>query len=385
MLPFANLIGDPAQQYFSDGITEDIITELNRFRSLFVIASNSSFAFREREVDPVDVGEKLGVRFLVQGSVRKAGNRVRISAQLIDAMTAGHLWSDRYDREIADIFALQDEIAASVATMVGGHVATADRVEALRKPPNDIDAYDLVRRSDWLYLSDSTSPEIPRLLERAVELDPSFAEAHAKLAAHRAYEAFTQALPLSEVAAEVQRHAAAASRLVPGESDVHVELAKAYALVGEHSTARHHLKRAMALNPNSFITMVHGAETMTLLGDHSEALDLVERAMLRDPFKGFSFREDLFDINFMLGRYEAALEQFVGWPDPAIHMRLAKAAALAHLGRTEEAAAALRDLEARRPKGWDARVVAQNCCRMCARPEDGERWLEGFRKAGLVV
>jgi tetratricopeptide (TPR) repeat protein len=99
----------------------------------------------------------------------------------------------------------------------------------------------------------------------------------------------------------VQRHAAAASRLVPGESDVHVELAKAYALVGEHSTARHHLKRAMALNPNSFITMVHGAETMTLLGDHREALDLVERAMLRDPFKGFSFREDLFDINFMLG------------------------------------------------------------------------------------
>ncbi|MDI3338116.1 hypothetical protein QKW60_17035 [Defluviimonas aestuarii] len=385
VLPFANLSGDPEQQYFSDGITEDINTELNRFGSVFMIASSSSFAFREREVDPIDVGEKLGVRFLVQGSVRRAGNRVRISVQLVDAKTAGHLWSDRYDREVADIFALQDEIAATVATMVAGHVATSNRVESLRKPPNDIDAYDLVRRSDWLYLSDSTTPEIPRLLERAVELDPGFAEAHSKLAAHRAYEAFTKALPLSEVAAEVRRHAAAAARLAKGESDVHVELAKAYALIGEHPSARHHLQQAMALNPNSFVTMVHGAETMTLLGDHRDALELVELAMLRDPFKGFSFREDLFDINFMLGRYEAALEQFVGWPDPAIHMRLSKVAALAHLGRAEEVATALRELEALRPESWDVSVVADNCCRMCARPEDGERWCEGFRKAGIVV
>ena len=116
----------------------------------------------------------------------------------------------------------------------------------------------------------------------------------------------------------------------------------------------------MALNPNSFLTMVHGAETMTLLGDHRDALELIEVAILRDPFKGLSFREDLFDINFMLGRYEIALEQFVGWLDPAIHMSLEKAAALAHLGRTEEAAAALRELEARRPEGWDVRVDFQN-------------------------
>jgi tetratricopeptide (TPR) repeat protein len=258
-------------------------------------------------------------------------------------------------------------------------------IESERKPPSDIDAYDLVRQSDWLYFNDSASPEVPRLLERAIKLDPSFAEAHAKLAAYRAHEAFMQALPLSELAAEVQRHAAAAARLAPGDSDVHVELAKAYALVGDHPTARHHLQRAMELNPNSFLTMVHGAETMTLLGDHRDALELIERAMLRDPFKGLSFREDLFDINFMLGRYEIALEQFAGWPDPAVHMSLEKAAALAHLGRTEEAAAALRELEARRPGGWDVRVVAQNFYRMCARPEDGERWLEGFRKAGLEI
>ena len=139
--------GDPEQEYFSDGITEDIITELSRFQSLFVIARNSSFAFKGQAIDVVEVAKKLGVQFVVEGSVRKAGERIRITAQLIDASTGNHLWAERYDRNLDDIFEVQDEVASQIVTMVPGHVEIAGRVRAERKPTQDMNAYDLMLRA----------------------------------------------------------------------------------------------------------------------------------------------------------------------------------------------------------------------------------------------
>lgn len=385
VLPFVNMSGDPEQEYFSDGITEDIITELNRFESLFVIARNSSFAFKGQAIDVAEIAEKLGVQFIVQGSVRKAGQRIRISAQLIEAATGNHLWTERYDRDIADIFAVQDEVASSVATMVSGHVDIAHRVKSERKHPKDVSAYDLVRRSDWASYRDYTSEAVVRLLEQALEIDPTYAEAHAKLAVYHSFRVFVDALSPDAVLDRVKEHATAAARFAPGDAMVHVPLAEAYMLVGEYELAEHHVEKALSINPNGFLTMGHAAEVKALLGDHEAGVELIERAILNDPHSSMSFRENRFDIYYVAGRYETALEQLVGWPDPPLHTLLAKAAVLAQLGRASEAEAAVREFESKRPEGWDTAEVIRSYRRICARPEDGERWLEGFRKAGFGV
>lgn len=383
VLPFANLSRDPEQEYFSDGITEDIITELNRFHSLFVFASSSSFTLRGQEAEPIGAGQKLGAQFLVQGSIRTAGDRMRISAQLVDATTAGQLWSERYDRDLTDIFSVQDEIAATVATMISGHVDIASRVKSERKHPRDINAYDLVCRSDWYGYTDFGAAEVLGFLEQAIALDPNYAEAHAKLAVHQAYLTFLEALPLDEIIASVKKHGAVAAQLAPGDAMVHAPLAEAYAFLGEHDLAAHHLNRSLSINPNAYRVMMHSAEAAACLGHHRLGVELVEKARLRDPFSSLSYRESVFDVYFLAGRYNDALEQFFGWPDPPLHMDMSKAAALAQLGRIQEAQDVVRDLEARRSEGWSVKEVARSYLRMCAMPEDRKRWREGFQMAGL--
>ena len=184
VLPFTNLSGDPEQAYFSDGITEDIITELSRFRSLFVIARNSSFAFRGERIDIAEIARRLGVQYIVEGSVRRAGNRVRITAQLIDAANGTHLWAERYDRELEDIFAVQDEVVRTVVATVAGRVEVAGAQFAKRKPPESLVAYDYVLRGlEQLNLDgEPHNAEARRLFEKAVELDPQYAAGHAYLA-----------------------------------------------------------------------------------------------------------------------------------------------------------------------------------------------------------
>jgi adenylate cyclase len=184
VLPFANMSGDPQQDYFSDGITEDIITELSRFRTLFVIARNSSFAFRGTDVDVTEVGRKLGVQYVLEGSIRKAANKVRITAQLIDVRTQHHLWAERYDRDLEDIFAVQDAITRSIVSSLPGRLEDAGRQHAERKQTASLTAYDFVLLGlDRLKGMTSDRFATARgLFQRAVELDPKFARAHALLA-----------------------------------------------------------------------------------------------------------------------------------------------------------------------------------------------------------
>ncbi len=192
MLPFDNMSGDQEQTYFSDGITEDIITELSRFRTLFVIARNSSFTFRDKDVDVKEVGQKLGVQYVVEGSVRKAANRVRITAQLVDTETGHHLWAERYDRELEDIFAVQDEITQTIVSILPGRLEDAGRERAQRKLTANMTAYDfvLLGMERLRRLTRETNIEARDLFQKAVELDPQFARAHANLAWTHVAEVF---------------------------------------------------------------------------------------------------------------------------------------------------------------------------------------------------
>jgi adenylate cyclase len=385
VLPFANMSGDPEQEYFADGITEDIITDLARFDSLFVISRNSSFHYKGQSPNIQKVGRELGVLYVVEGSVRRAGKRVRITAQLVEAETGNHLWAERYDRDLEDIFAVQDEVVSSIAMMVPGRIETAIRVDRKGKPTSDIGAYDLVLQADWLLGNDYSALEGIRLLEKAIEVDPNFAVAHAKLANHAAYGVFVRCLELDEARSLTRKHGETATSLAPGDAMVHGSLAEAYALVGEHALAAHHAEKALSLNPHAFYVMVFVAEAKSCLGEHDAACALIEKAMQNDPYSAIGFRENKVDAYYLAGRYQEAADQLVGWPNPPLHTQLAVAAALAQLGREAEASAEVRRIATEAPEGWDIVKVARAYHNMCARPEDGERWLEGFRRAGVDI
>ncbi|MFP6744498.1 MAG: hypothetical protein VCB77_04830, partial [Alphaproteobacteria bacterium] len=184
VLPFTNMSGDPEQEFFSDGISEDVITELSRFRSLFVIARNSSFAFKGQSVNVGKIGRELGVAYVVEGSVRKAGNRVRITAQLVEATSGNHLWAERYDRDLDDIFAVQDEVTLAIVTTIEPALGSAERGRAQRKPTERLDAWESYHRGLWnMYrYAAQENAEAQTFFRRAIELDPNFAPAHEGLA-----------------------------------------------------------------------------------------------------------------------------------------------------------------------------------------------------------
>jgi adenylate cyclase len=219
VLPFANMSSDPEQEYFSDGITEDIITEVSRYPELLVTARNSSFVFKGQNVDIKQAGEKLGVQFVVEGSVRKAGNRARITAQLIEAATDNHIWAERYDRDLSDIFEVQDELARAVAQAVAGQVILTSMDRLRRRPTEDMTAYDLYLRSLTGLRSYRTTVNEVELLRKAIKLDPDFAAAHAFLATSLVVENFnTSDDTLLESASE---HARGALNLDPNDARSH--------------------------------------------------------------------------------------------------------------------------------------------------------------------
>jgi len=213
VLPFVNLSGDPEQEYFADGIAEDIITAVSRYPSLFVIARTSCFAYKGRGIDMKQVGRELGARYVLEGSLRKGGNRIRVAAQLIEAESGNHIWAERYDSDLADIFAVQDEITNAVAIAIAPAVADAELRRAMRKPPESLDAWVAYQRGLW-HLRDATRDDTLRavkLLEQAIDLDPTFSSAYAALSTARAASADFEAMGLSETADAVE---AMASRRV---------------------------------------------------------------------------------------------------------------------------------------------------------------------------
>ncbi|MFO1038358.1 MAG: adenylate/guanylate cyclase domain-containing protein [Geminicoccaceae bacterium] len=284
VLPFDNLSTDPDQAYFSDGITEDLITALSRFRDLRVLARHSSFALRGQALDALEIGRRLGVGYLLEGSVRKLGPRVRVTAQLIDASGGDHLWAERYDRPLDDIFTLQDELVATIASTLAGRIHAAGVDRAKRKPTTDLAAYDhLLRGMERLGSFEAGANEASvEHFERAVALDPHYALANAYLA----LAVFN--LPWGERADDylARAHALAtrAVELDPADSRCHRILAMILLNRREFDRAEHHADRSAALNPNDADAAVYRAYVLSFLGRSDEALAEARRALALNPF-----------------------------------------------------------------------------------------------------
>ncbi|MCY1127013.1 winged helix-turn-helix domain-containing protein [Frigidibacter sp. RF13] len=300
VLPFANMSDDPDQVYFSDGITEDIITELGRFRELLVIARNSSFRFRDTSTDVAEVAGQLGVQYVVQGSVRKIANRVRISVQLIDAGKLAHVWGEHYDRELTDIFAIQDEITQMIAARLARQARTAIVARGRLRPTSNMSAYDYYLRALQLSATYDTVRDAEPLLRRAVELDPEFAAAYALLSFVESIHFYWEYDNWARLESGL-KIAAAALRLDPNEAYGHLATGFANLYSGRFRQAETSLDHAVSLNPNDpFILSIH-ALLLNYTGRPENALAELEEAQRRDPF-AIGWMDDFRGIVLTTGR-----------------------------------------------------------------------------------
>jgi adenylate cyclase len=314
VLPFNNMSGDPEQEFFADGLTEDIITELSRHHELFVISRNSSFVYKNRAVNVREVAEKLGAQYLVEGSVRKIGDRVRVTVQLIDTTNDTHIWADKYDRKLDDIFAIQDEVTAAIAATLPGRVEAAQRDQLARAKPANMAAYECVLAAKVLHhrstISDNERAQT--LIDRAVALDPDYAHAHAWRACilgqawvHNWCEDKDAAW--NDIVAALDR----ALALDDNDADVHRILAAVNVNSNELTTARYHQERALALNPNYDLVVVQQGELLTWLGRPEEGIEWIRKAMQLNPHHPERFWSHLGKAHFSARQYGEAIEAFM--------------------------------------------------------------------------
>jgi TolB-like protein/class 3 adenylate cyclase len=390
VLPFTNMSGDPEQEYFADGMVDDIITALSRFKALFVIARNSSFTYKGRAVDVKQVGRELGVRYVLEGSVRKAANRLRITGQLVDTATGAHLWADRFDGGLGDVFDLQDQVTESVVGAIAPAVEKAEIERAKRKPTESLDAYALYLRGLASYNqfgSRQANDEALRLFKSAIELDPDFATAYGRAAScyHIAKVNGWFSDTANEIA-EVKRLAQRAVEL--GKDDATALAAGGHALayvVLDLEVGAALIDRALVLNSNSAEAWHYGGWAKTFLGEHEAAIERFAHALRLSPFdpRVTGMRVGTAVAHFFLGRYDQA----ASWaamalqdnPDHQPGLRVA-AASNAMAGRPEQAHKAVARLRQLNPA---LRVSNLKDVLGPWHAEGISRYEEGFRQAGL--
>jgi TolB-like protein/cytochrome c-type biogenesis protein CcmH/NrfG len=386
VLPFDNMCGDPAQEYFSDGISEDIITALSKLRWFFVIARNSSFTYKGKAVHIRQVAEELGVSYVLEGSVRKLGERVRITAQLNDVTTGGHIWAERYDRDLADVFAVQDEITEAIVAAIEPQIYAAENFRARRKPPERLDAWDLVMRalSHYWRVTRQDNVAAQELLERAIAIDPNYGQALGLLATshifgvHMGWSDKTVA-PLAE------RAALAAIRADSEDPWAHHALGCTYLFGRRFDDALAEFESALRLNPNFSLAQCYYCVTLAYSGRWQEAEQAVHRALRlspRDPLSALYYGAASY-AQFVGRNYDKAMElartsirlrgDFTG-----AHRVLVAASGMA--GQAEVAASALQELRRAQPDISLAWIAERMPIRLDA---DREHYLEGFRRAGL--
>ncbi|MCP5085075.1 MAG: tetratricopeptide repeat protein [Alphaproteobacteria bacterium] len=386
VLPLDNMSGDPDQEYFSDGISEDIITELSRFRELFVIARNSSFSYKGRSVKVQEIGRDLGVSYVVEGSVRKAGNRVRITVQLIEAASGNHVWAERYDRELQDIFDLQDEITQAIVALLPVRLH-GDRIASVRhKASENLTAYDCYLHGRWLYdKSSGQNPKALDLLDKALEIDPGCAHAHAYIARAHAYSIYTVNPTGADPLAAAQQSTEQALAKGEGDPFIHATAGYVYIFSGSHELADRHSAKALLLNPNDIFAMLARGYVLAYLGEYDAGVAQLTQALRHDPHYPDYFHELLAEACYMQRNYEQAVDIYNRWQNPPLHMYVPLAVNYAQLGRMDEAKAAIAQFEDKRPDHADFTNYAVTHVRMCRRPEDADHWLEGYRKVGFAV
>ena len=375
ILPFSNLSGDPEQQFFSDGITEDIITELSRFHTLFVIARNSSFQYRDKPTDMRRVGQELGAQYIVEGSVRKTGDRVRLTAQLIEAASGNHIWADRYDRPLTEIFSLQDDVVHRIARTVERRLSTDIAERAARKHPSSMAAYECVLKARE-NITDVAVAE--NLLNRAIELDASYAAAYAALTQVRMLQYWLTAK--TRFLDEAVAAARTAVSLDPNDSYTHAGLGGAYTLKRDYSRAEFHIKRALINNPNDEVALRTLAHWLVRVGRPEEALVTLNGALQHDPFPS-DFHWDIAAIAFIIGRrYREAVDALMRVEEMAAWNHLYLAAAYGQLGDLEMARAEAAETLKMQPAFTIQRHMLVEAFQNAV---DAEPLVEGMRNAGL--
>jgi adenylate cyclase len=387
VLAFTNMSADPEQDYLSDGIAEDIITLLSHSRSLFVIARNSSFTYKGRAVDVKQVGRELGVRYVLEGSVRRGGSRVRVTAQLIEAATGNHLWAERYDRDLADVFAVQDEITEAVATAIEPAMSETERQRAIRKPPESLGAWEAYQRGRW-HVSQANVADWERArqwLKRAIELDHHFAAAYAILSQVTIGEAILyQKRSIGEAVPDALALAQRAISLDPTEALGRSCLGLALTMQGDYEGALSELRQALAIAPNAALAYAFLGTALVFSGSPREGIDAIREALRRDPFEPTRFirLQNLSWGFYCLREYDAAAEvartAIRSFPDYGPPYR-SLAAALGQLGQLDEARQSLHKALVISPKSFD--MFVRNRAPFI-RSEDYEHTLEGLRKAG---
>jgi TolB-like protein/Tfp pilus assembly protein PilF len=391
ILPFTNLSSDPEQEYFADGMVDDIITALSRFKALFVIARNSSFTYKGRAVDVKQVGRELGVRYVLEGSVRKAANRVRITGQLVDTATGGHLWAERFDGGLDDIFDLQDRVTESVVGAIAPAVEKAEIERAKRKPTESLDAYALYLRGlarSYQFGNRQVNAEALRLFNSAIELDPDFAAAYGR-AAHCYVGARTNGW-FSDTANEIAEVKRLAQRAVElGKDDAIALTSSGWALayvVRDLEGGASLIDRALALNSNLAEAWFYGGWVKNFLGEPETAIERFARAMRLSPLdpRAMSIRSGTAHAYFILGRYDEAASwaEMALQDNPDFQPSLRQAAASnAMAGRPEQAHKAMARLRQLNPALHVSTL--KDVVGPYRRAEDLSRYEDGLRRAGL--
>ena len=392
VLPFTNMSGDPEQEYFSDGVTEDIITELSRFGDLFVIARNSSFTFKGQSVEITEIGQKLGVQYIVEGSVRRSGQRARITAQLIDAATGNHVWADRYDRDLEDIFAVQDEVVRIITSTLVSRVAHAHRDVAQRKSTSNHDAYDwfIQGRELFYYGMADENKKAREMFTKAVELDPDYAAAHALLAESYIRDWVTfWSEPLKRSYDQAWANAKKALLLDDGDAQPHTAMGVLLYFDRDLDQARFHLDKALTLNPGDTRALIYSARVDSASGDPERAIARITEARRNNPFAKYDW--PLVPAHFAARQYDDAVRIMQSIKNPAPSMLPWMAAIYAHIGDLDSAremASQFMVIAGDRlsavgeplPNNWLDFII---CRSGFAEKKDVDHLAEGLRIAGL--
>ena len=343
VLPFTNMSSDPEQEYFADGITEDIITELSRFNSLSVIARNSSFHYKGQSPKIQDVGRELGVQYVIEGSVRKSGNRVRITAQLVETQAGKHVWAQRYDRELDDIFELQDEVTKVIVGIIPGRLDVAETQRSARKAPEEMIAYDHYLRGLYKYNLGQTQAGGHKELQRAtdlfgeaIELEPDFAAAHTYLAL-TGFNQFIYGNAGKDTLQDALESARTAMMLDPNDNSAPVVLGLILIFLGREVVGIPELEQALALNKNNAELQYWSGYALTFVGRPSTGKTHIEEAIRLDPFNNHYYLGLGFAL-YLCGQFEETVETLRkvvrdGWIYPHVWL----AAAYGHLGLATEA------------------------------------------------
>lgn len=385
VLPFVNLTPDADQDFIADGITQDIITELSRYFGLYVVAHRSSLQFRDKAMSAYEIGKALEVDYIVEGSVRRAGNRVRITAELIDVADDAHVWADRYDRDLKDVFAIQEDVAREIATIVPGQIDAEayDRVQ--RRSGPGLTAYENVLKGEALREQGQNGAEAVPYFNKAIAADPLCARAYANLAHWHASQIFVPGSDFDTLHTKVRELGEEALRIEPNDPVILSIMAEAYVNIGDHVPARQCIEKAIRTNPNHYVVMGFAAGVLAFLGDVEEGLRWHRLYEKHDPLSYASFGEAAFEVLYLAGEFEAAIAALARFSQPPLSMKADLAAAHAMAGRAEEAAEWRAAFEDDAPAGYGIANHAEAITRACAHDRERDLWLEGYRRAGFVL